>query len=178
MADIPQDMVDKLVGQAREEGRASAKKELQDKHQFELDKLQGEIGKLKTEREEIVKQFDATKKEFDEAKGSWAKQEEEFKKLQSEHTNLKTSVEERDFEDELVTKHGVKPEHKKDLRILLKAQNLLVDEKGEPKDLGKVIAEVKPKYAAFFASSDKGAPGTRNTANSDKPPAKYDILAR
>lgn len=181
MPEMTQEHVNMLVGQAREEGRKSATESLTAKHQGEIERVNRELADTKKANEELANKHKAVETEYTAMKAEYGKKAEEFGKLSAEHETLKRALADRDFEDVLTSK-GVKAEHKRDMRILLQAQNALVDDKGNQKDIDAVLTEWKPRYSAFFSdgqgANQPNAPGSRNPGTNSKPGAKRDIFDR
>lgn len=177
MPEFTQDAVNAIAAQAREEGRKSAEAQLTTKYEAELEKRDAALTAAKTQLDDLAAKHKAVTEEYAAKTAEWKTATETHGNLAKEHEILKRSLADRDLEDDLVVK-GVKAEHKRDMRILLQAQGLLVDEQGNAKDTAKVLEEVKAKYTSFFADAGGTTTGTRNSGTKNTPPQAYDILSR
>lgn len=165
---LTQEQVDAIVRQRVAETKASVEGQVTEKFQGKLTAAEQALNEMKAKFGDLEKTHKTVADEYTGKKSEWEKREKEFGTIEAEHKTLKQKLADREFDDNLVA-NGIKGEHASDLRILLNSKGLLVDDKGQPKDLKKVLEEVKPKYLPFFATSDNKAAGTKAGGGTDSP---------
>jgi len=161
MSDFTQEQVNAMVGQARQEARDKATDAAAERFGKELAAAKAEAEK----HSKTLEDYTGKLSKYETDKAEWAKERETLAAQAARAAELEQGIKQRDFEDLLTTK-GVKPEFKTEVRILLEAQNKLVDADGKPKPIDKVLEEVRPRYTGFFVeqAADNTAPaGTSKT---------------
>jgi hypothetical protein len=157
---VPQDTVNKLVGEARKSGRETAVKTLLEELGLEsLDTLKALVGEVKTQRDKDMTEAQKLQAQLEQERKAKAELDSKVQALQSQFLNERK----RTTFEAVAKSAGVKQAD--DLLILVKAKkqaefDALFDDNGATTDdkMKAFLKDVQTVFPAFFGAQGAGSP--------------------